>query len=301
MLKVTAADFNDSGIFQEMRIYNSTTPFTPETLPDNPKIVTVQEIVYEEGELPNNVRFYYMVETVTTTGSRFSKLHSMILWADNGYSVQGKECDHLIAGDADLGYFGTCPLDGLPDIYTLFDAFPDIKAQVEFAVRPYDYSKYVIDGRVIYFPHSRQVSQITIRNLYTMGLVFKNDAEFEALTPNAKAFYQGTGPVVPQGKTMQALGYEYRVRLVKNDDLEGAGRAMFNGWKTGAPGYLWANTALEPGPWGQISAWMNRPTTGSQTYLLDWASGYTNSYSQSNPDAVNRACLVFEYVGKVTP
>lgn len=300
MLKVIAADYNDSGIFEEMRIYRSTTPFTAETLPLDPKIVLTQEITYDEGELPTNERFYYMVETVTTKGSRFSKLHSLILWTNNGYSVTGRECDHLIAGDADLGYFGTCPLDGLPDIYTLFDDYPDIKDQVVFAERPYDYSKYVIDGRVMYFPHSRQVTQISARNLYTLGLMFKDDSEFDALSPQMKTYFQGSGPVVPQGKTVNALGYQYRVRCVKADDLEGAGRAMFNGWKTGNPGYLWANTPLIGGGWNLDSGWMNN-VTGSTAYLLNWSNGLTNSYSQPNPDTLSRACLVFEYVGLVEP
>lgn len=214
-----------------IKIYRSTSRFTPANLPADARNLGGETTEYEYTDAVRGTLYYFMIEAIDTDGySVFSPLFNSAYLPDTGPGPT-----KLIRGDCEMGYFGEV---AAADVITFQEIWAQVVDNGKLPLIPAPsntnliYHKFILMGKIIYVP----------------TVAFHNQIHFYVGSRSATYERYGwtTGWDINTGLLLSKGKYSFRWRMPKarvSDDV----RATVTAWDYKSDDFLNSELSLIAG------------------------------------------------------
>lgn len=184
---------NPNTIFNEIRLYRTAVPVDYTNIPETPLVTLTTETTYLDTTAKQETYYYYTVAVIKD---------GEVVLAPSQLAYQlvdaGPGPTELVCGDMKRGYFG---IVGASLLFTTLELVTLLgMSGVGIAGTEAHWCKYILDGRIIYYPQADIRRTIGWNQIYALGLTFGID---------------GTGP----GDLGIPAVNQYRIVSKGNDDF----------------------------------------------------------------------------------
>lgn len=159
---------NPNTIFNEIRLYRTAVPVDYTNIPETPLVTLTTETTYLDTTAKQETYYYYTVAVIKD---------GEVVLAPSQLAYQlvdaGPGPTELVCGDMKRGYFGIVAaalLFTTLEIATLLGL-----AAIGGAGGEGNWCKYILDGRIIYYPQADIRRTVSWNQIYSLGLVFGID------------------------------------------------------------------------------------------------------------------------------
>jgi len=204
-----------------IKVYRSTAPISSSALPTALATLAVTATEYADDTAVRNTLYYYRVEVSKGGESVLSPNKPLMYLPDTGPGPS-----KIIRGDYELGYFGRFAIDDLigpAEFKSYFALDWTVPTGANLATQ---WLKFIVKGKILYFPDSGFFTGATFETAYKAGLVYGSNAA--GVIPDAVKSNYGT---VDQTRRLTYKNYQFQPRCpvsraIPNDETATAALYM---------------------------------------------------------------------------
>lgn len=200
------------------RIYRSYKSFTEENLPPILAELPATTESYLDNTVELNRLAYYRVSVVHNQSEIVGPLYIEMKKYYTGPQVNlsRSEPDMVIRGNAQVGRYGTLPLTAIYPIDQISTDFPNLQLMPEVDYQSVKVEKCIVDNKILFVP-DLPLFQGSLKDLYDAGILTRTGDGRDDLTAQ---LYNSITTKVTQGRTIQAMGFTYWVRLLTKTEFQ---------------------------------------------------------------------------------